>query len=383
VSALTGKPIPMASGSDSADARRERPQVEWLHDLASDQVLQGVAESAGPDIFHTLQWFRHLHDHGMHRGEGLLIARVTHPAEGGFLLPLQWCRGGKASVFGRSITGLSNYYSSLFGPIGDPTACTPAAGRELARSLRREVADSAVIDLHPLDADGSFLHCLRQGLSSEGYFVDTYFCFGNWYLPVEGRSWVDIELGIPSRQRNTIKRARKKLAESGAWTLQIHQSPGPDLERAIEDYQTIYLRSWKKPEPFPDFVPGLCRWTAECGWLRLGVVRVGETPVAAQIWFVRQRKALIFKLAYDEDFRRLSAGSVLTAELMQHVVDVDRANEVDYLTGDDAYKADWMTHRRERVGLLAFRSFRPGGFAGAVKHGLGLLRTSFRRNGSS
>jgi CelD/BcsL family acetyltransferase involved in cellulose biosynthesis len=380
VSALTGKPIPIASGTDSTDARREPAKVEWLHDLTSDRLLQGIAESAGPDIFHTLRWFQHLHDHGMERGEGLLIARVTHPTEGGFVLPLQPCRGGKASAFGRSITGLSNYYSSLFGPIGDPAACTAAAARELAHSLRRDVAHSAVIDLHPLDAEGRFLHNLREGLSAEGYFVDTYFCFGNWYLPVEGRSWAEIEPGIPSRQRNTIKRARKKLAESGPWTLQIHQAPGLGLERAIADYQAIYLRSWKKPEPFPDFVPGLCRWTAERGWLRLGVVRVGVTPVAAQIWFVREGKALIFKLAYDEEFKRLSAGSVLTAELMRHMVDVDRADEVDYLTGDDAYKADWMTHRRERMGLVAFRVTRPVGFAAAVKHKLGLLRTRLRSN---
>jgi CelD/BcsL family acetyltransferase involved in cellulose biosynthesis len=112
----------------------------------------------------------------------------------------------------------------------------------------------------------------------------------------------------------------------------------------------------------------------------LGVVRVGVTPVAAQIWFMREGKALIFKLAYDEEFKRLSAGSVLTVELMRHVVDVDGADEVDYLTGDDAYKADWMTHRRERVGLVAFGVARPVGFAAAVKHKLGLLRTRMRSN---
>jgi hypothetical protein len=48
---------------------------------------------------------------------------------------------------------------------------------------------------------------------------------------------------------------------------------------------------------------------------------------------------------------KLSAGSVLTQALIQHAMDVDRVTEVDYLTGDDAYRADWMALRRKRVGL--------------------------------
>jgi CelD/BcsL family acetyltransferase involved in cellulose biosynthesis len=43
---------------------------------------------------------------------------------------------------------------------------------------------------------------------------------------------------------------------------------------------------------------------------------------------------------------------------MRHVLDVDRAAVVDYLTGDDAYKRDWMSHRRERVGVSALRATR-------------------------
>jgi len=41
---------------------------------------------------------------------------------------------------------------------------------------------------------------------------------------------------------------------------------------------------------------------------------------------------------------------VLTAALMQHALDVDRVQTVDYLIGDDAYKREWMSHRREPAG---------------------------------
>jgi CelD/BcsL family acetyltransferase involved in cellulose biosynthesis len=58
-------------------------------------------------------------------------------------------------------------------------------------------------------------------------------------------------------------------------------------------------------------------------------------------------------LAYDENQSAWSAGTVLSAHLFQHALDVDRVVEIDYLTGDDAYKSSWMTHRRDRIGLMA------------------------------
>lgn len=359
-------------------------RVRWHSTLAGSAVDALVDPEQATDLFHTLPWFQHLYRCGIDRGDALLVAHIAHASgDGGFLLPLLRRTGAPAAVLGASLTSLSNYYSSLYGPIGALTAVTPDTCRALARSLRREIHGNAVIDLQPLDQDGPLCRHLPDALRAEGYAVDQYFCFGNWYLPVNGRQWAEIEPVIPSKQRNTIKRARKKLSDAGPWSLTIHTEPGDALEQAIRDYEAIYARSWKQPEPFVDFVPGLCRWTAERGWLRLGVVRVGDTAIAAQIWFVHQRKALIFKLAYDEAHKRLSAGSVLTADLMRHVVDIDGVDEIDYLTGDDAYKADWMTHRRERVGLVAFRLSSVAGLAAAARHALGRWRSARRRKRSA
>lgn len=55
---------------------------------------------------------------------------------------------------------------------------------------------------------------------------------------------------------------------------------------------------------------------------------------------------------------------------MEHVIDVDRVREVDYLTGDDAYKKDWMSHRRERWGIIAMNPRTPHGLITATGHTL-------------
>ena len=115
-------------------------------------------------------------------------------------------------------------------------------------------------------------------------------------------------------------------------------------------------------------MPGLIRICADQEWLRLGVAYVNEEPVAAQLWIVSGGAALIFKLAYDEQFAKLSAGTLLTSALMQHVLDVDKVSEVDYLSGDDEYKKSWMSHRRERWGIIAFNTTSLWGWLQIVRH---------------
>jgi len=119
---------------------------------------------------------------------------------------------------------------------------------------------------------------------------------------------------------------------------------------------------------------------AERGWLRLGLVWLGSVPIAAQIWIIKDGVASIFKLAYKEEHARLSAGSILTATLMRHALDVDRVKVVDYLTGDDAYKKDWMSHRRERIGIVAANSKSLAGLTYTARYILpGTLRRRLRR----
>src|SRR5262249_30489346 len=119
--------------------------------------------------------------------------------------------------------------------------------------------------------------------------------------------------------------------------------------------------------------PGLIRLCAERGILRLGLLYVDGEPAASQLWIVHNGRALIYKLAYDERFADLSVGTILTAFLMEHALDVAKVEEIDYLTGDDGYKKEWMSDRRERWGILAMNPRTLRGAAAIVRHAGGRL----------
>jgi CelD/BcsL family acetyltransferase involved in cellulose biosynthesis len=230
--------------------------------------------------------------------------------------------------------------------------------------------------LQPLDAEAGWLAALEGALRAQGWWTDRFFAFGNWHQPVSEGGFASYWAARPSALRHSVERGQRRLARAGRWRIDIAQAPGPELAQAAAAYAQVYAQSWKQPEAATGFVPALIDWAAARGVLRLGVLWLDDAPLAAQLWLTQGGVARIFKLAYVQGQEKLSPGSVLTAALMAHAMDVDRVREVDYLSGDDAYKADWMAARRERVGLVAFDPRTLAGLAGGVRH---FVRSGLRR----
>ena len=71
----------------------------------------------------------------------------------------------------------------------------------------------------------------------------------------------------------------------------------------------------------------------------------------------------------------LSPGTTLTAALFEQVIDRDRVSLVDFGTGDDPYKRDWMELVRPRYRIEAFRDLYPGNWPAIARNTLrGLVR---------
>jgi Acetyltransferase (GNAT) domain len=321
-------------------------------------------DAAEESFFQGLPWFQTFVKHALDSGDQVRIycAGGSNPY-GAPQMALATVHKAADSGFWkmRKLSSLSSYYSCLFGPAWKASSCQQAA-EELASALAGDSPRWDAIELKPLDPKDPVFQALAKGLRRAGFVVQEYFCFGNWYLTVNGRSFVQYLDSLPSPLKHTLNRKKRKLEKSGRAKLEIITG-GEGLETAIQAYNRVYLASWKEPEPYPEFVPELMRVCAAIGALRLGLLCVDGEPAAAQFWIVMNGRALIYKLAYDERFSDLSVGTILTAALMQRAIDEDKVTEVDYLSGDDPYKKDWMSARRERWGILAMN---PLTFRGAL-----------------
>jgi hypothetical protein len=282
----------------------------------------------------------------------------------------------------RHLSALTNYYASQYSAVIASTGDHREAAKRLAEQLLKSRWASRTVTLAPLYRSAPEYSGVVAGLSKTGWMTTSFDVSGNWHLPCSGLSFDSYMEGRPSELRNTwIRKGRKFTTTSGA-KIEIFGRSDGRIHDAIDAYQRVYAKSWKQPEPYPEFVPGWARICAEKGWARMGVAWLQDEPIAAQFWFVFDKRAYIFKLAYDEQHAKMSAGTLLTARLMQHVLEEDRVAEVDFGTGDDAYKKTWMTERRERVGVRAVNLASAAGLAeaartygGAIKRKLlGLVR---------
>ena len=336
-------------------------------ELANRLIVAGPHWGKG-DPHLSLPWFALLAETAMPSGVSLLCEDCSQIEPGASHLLLM-----RSNDMPGMVTSLSNFYSPLFGLVGEEVVSPEKLTGILAR-LRLAKPRIHEVRCAPLDTASRSWQLLRQAFRQAGWLIDDYFCFGNWYHQVAPGGFAGYFERLDSRLRNTIRRGEKKIAKTPGARVQIFDGNESDLASAIEAFVAVYNRSWKKPEPFPAFIPGLCRLAAANNGLRLGLVWLDEQPIAAQLWLVANGKAHIVKLAYDQDFPGFSVGTVLTAALFRHVIDVDRVSEIDYLIGDDPYKSDWMSSRRERRGVVAFNPSAVRGWWHAAKHHLGKLR---------
>lgn len=338
----------------------------------TDKTLHASQRSCAQDVHQSREWFD-------------LLALATlppntevtywplgrHEDPDGPQLPLI-----RLTPNGKRVHALSNYYTPIFGAVGEGPI-DEAALTDCFRKVRcAGKQQTALLQLAPLAVDEPLYPTALRALRAAGWIADTYFCFANWYTREHLESFAGYFAKRPSELRNTIERAKRKLNRHAGFRLEIHSTTGEQLEQAIRDFEALYLARWQRSEPHPEFIPRLCRLAASLGWLRLGLLHVDGKPAAAQIWLVGFGKASIVKLPYDPAYGKLSVGSVLTAHLMEHVIDHDRVTEIDYLIGDEPYKRNWTPSRRERRGIIAFNPACARGIAHALHHfGGKVLRT--------
>ena len=332
-----------------------------LKEVQGDARLASLLESpAQAAPFDRLAWWQRL------QAECGLQPRlaVASDAGGSVVLPLQRTATG--------LQALANWYSFRVRPVVSPGADAPALLAALARDL---AGQANRLTLAPVPDEGGEARQLAQAFRTAGWFVDVQPCDTNHVLDLAGRSFAEYLASRPGPLRTTLKRKARKVA------VTLHREFDAEAWAA---YEAIYAQSWKPSEGSPAFLRGFAEAEGTAGRLRLAIGHAAidgtMRPVAAQFWTVEGGTAWIHKLAHVEAAGPLSPGTTLSAALFEEVIDRDRVAMVDFGTGDDPYKRDWMEFQRPRYRLTMLRPATPRNWpqiarlvlrrlAGASRHG--------------
>jgi hypothetical protein len=311
------------------------------------------AEGEKCSLFFSRPWFENLSADALDDDHSMVLACVVAENKVMAILPLMQCAG-------KTWYSLKHRYTSLYSLVLSDKD-QPEVQQQVLACLVEGLSQLPITAflLEPVADNDNRLNDLQRSMEVAGFNCDRIFRHYNWFYRVQGKSFEDYMAARPAKLRNTISRKKRKLEREYGYNIRLFT--GDDVPQKMSDYYTVYTASWKANEQYVDFLNDIVAGFSKQGWSRLAVLYVKEKPVAAQLWFVVHSKASIFRLSYHEAWKPYSPGSILTSFLMEYVIDIDKVDEIDFLTGNDTYKQDWMSDRRERFALSCVKSVKPAG----------------------
>ncbi len=311
------------------------------------ESANALFEQAEKDsVFFSRSWFECLTNAALDDDHTLVLACVVAGEAVLAILPLMESAGNKIWYSLRH--GFTPHYSLLLADDNQEQVLSC-----LAHAISQLPVNGLLLE--PVANDDSKLMSLQSSLESAGFNCNHFFRSYNWIYRLQGQSYSEYMATRPGQLRNTIKRKKRKLEREHGYNIRLFT--GDEVLNAMPDYYAVYNASWKQNEiKNAGFQDCFIDTFSMAGWSRLAILYIKEQPVAAQLWFVQHQKASIFRLAYDKEWRQYSTGSILTSYLMEYVINIDKINEIDFLTGNDAYKQDWMSERRERFLLSCVKN---------------------------
>jgi Acetyltransferase (GNAT) domain len=305
-------------------------------------------------MFDRLDWFRRSYLLTKLPGQPL-ITRARADASDCWLFLMQ--RGSAA-------TAMASWYTLSYRPVftGDPNDATKFA--LLLATARRLTKRLSTITLSPMPEKDARI--VAKAFDRARWVPVVRETSANWTIDTDEFSFEDYWAQRPGELRSTVKRKGAKYEiETKIYTTFDGE--------AWANYEAIYSASWKPEEGSIEFLRDMALNESAAGALRMGLAKIAGQPVAAQLWTVENGRAIIHKLAHLESAAAQSPGSVLTAAMFEHVIDNDHVKIVDFGTGDDRYKSDWMDRREPLFTVELFNPRRPAGLWGALKASLSTL----------
>ena len=194
------------------------------------------------------------------------------------------------------------------------------------------------LDLAPLRPDSTVVTTLVDIAQRQGWQVSC------------NEEDVSVELDLPStweeylqllsgKQRHELRRKLRRLAEAG----KINYRTSTDANsQDIDIFVNLFRNSWQDKAAFltpkmESFFRALVRTMAEQKLLRLSILELNASPVAATMCFDYKNDVYLYNSGYDPEYGWLSVGLISKALCVKDSIKRGK-KRFDFLKGGEAYK---------------------------------------------
>jgi CelD/BcsL family acetyltransferase involved in cellulose biosynthesis len=258
--------------------------------------------------------------------------------------------GAALAARGRRLTAPANYHSGGW----DVVAADAEARSRLWAALARTRARELVLGALP---DGPSTGACDSALRAAGFRLVREPGQRSPFLPLPA-TFDQLVQGRSGNLRSQVGRRRRALERVGELRLRTVCDTGEDLEAVFR----VEAAGWKAAAGTAILADGraerlyraFARAAAARGWLRLHLLELDRTPIAADFAVAFAGGEFLLKTGFDERHRDRSPGLVLRAEVLRAAIE-SGLRYYDFLGQDDPYKLRWTAEIRPRVTLRAYR----------------------------
>lgn len=318
---------------------------------------------AATNPFMCATWLREFEARLLQSNEQACYVVVEDDSRPRLVVPLivethRWLRVAK-------VRSMANFYTNIYAPVTSADLETSDELAEIARALAGFLVDTfpraALIELSPLRGETRLYGAIIDAFTTAGYATRRFPRTANWHEPFAATPNYDDYLAQrPGKLRSTLKRKARLLERETIARIDI-SGPDGDSDTALADFACVYADSWKPEESNPGFIRAVMKRLMAADLARVGVLYVDDEPAAAQIWLRIGDHWGVFKLSYRPRFAKYSVGSLLTAAMIEEFLRMPDTRCIDFLSGDDAYKADWVSVKGEHWGFECINTRSPWG----------------------
>ena len=173
-------------------------------------------------------------------------------------------------------------------------------------------------------------------------------------------TWDSYYASLPAEFRSNLRNRLSRLVRFGEPRLEILDGRHA-IERACQDVERLEASGWKRESgssigsspAVRRFYELLAARAAQCGWLRVMFLTVGDRRIAASYGACFDRRLFLFKTGYDPDYASCSPFKLLTYFAIQRAY-AERLVEIDFLGDAEPWKLEWTDTSQPQDWLFVF-----------------------------